>query len=153
MIKLNDEIIHFLRHENYTVVATVDREGSIHTSCKGIIDIDKKGRIYLLDLYKQRTYQNLKANNNISLTVVNEHKFKGYCLKGKAKIIEKLNITPELLKAWEKRIAARLTHRILKNIKGEKGHLKHPESLLPKPEYLIELDVEKIVDLTPHKLK
>jgi glycosyltransferase involved in cell wall biosynthesis len=49
---------------------------------------------------------------------------------------------PDLLEAWDTRIASRLTQRLLKNIHEEKGHPKHPEALLPKPEYLIEIDIE-----------
>ena len=57
------------------------------------------------------------------------------------------------LKAWEKRITSRITRRLIKNIRGEKGHPHHPEALLPKPAYLIIMDVEEIVDLTPHKMR
>jgi general stress protein 26 len=152
-MKLTDEIIHFLYRQHFTVISTLDKDGSIHNSCKGIVQIDGKGYIYLLDLYKQKTYKNLKINSRISLTVVDEHKFKGYSLKGKAKIISEDKIKPEILKAWDKKISGRISHRILQNIKGEKGHGSHPEVLLPKPEYIIMMRVEKIVDLTPHKLK
>ncbi len=152
-MKLSDEIIHFLYRQHYTVISTIDKDGAIHNSCKGIVNIDKKGRIYLLDLYKQRTYENLKNDPNIALTVVDEHKFKGYSLKGKAKIIIEDKIKPDILAAWDKKISGRISHRILKNISGEKGHARHPEILLPKPEYIIEVRVDKIVDLTPHKLK
>jgi general stress protein 26 len=152
-MKLGDEIIHFLHRQHYTVISTIDKAGSVHNSCKGIVDIDLRGRIYLLDLYKQRTYKNLKNNTTISLTVVDEHHFKGYCLKGKAKIISQDKIKHDIIKAWDKKITSRISGRILKNIKGEKGHSRHPEALLPRPEYIIEMQVDKIVDLTPHKLK
>jgi general stress protein 26 len=152
-MELNGEIIQFLYRQNYTVISTMDKDGSIHNSCKGIVKIDEQGRIYLLDLYKQITYENLKVNPSISLTVVDEHKFKGYSLKGRAKIISEDKIRPEILQAWDKKISERISHRILKNISGEKGHSRHPEVLLPKPEYIIEMRVEKIIDLTPQKLK
>jgi general stress protein 26 len=152
-MKLDGEIIQFLHRQNYTVISTIDKDGFIHNSCKGIVQIDEKGHIYLLDLYKQRTYENLKTNPSISLTVVDEHKFKGYSLKGKASIISEDKIKPEILQAWDKKISGRISHRIIKNMSGEKGHARHPEVLLPKPEYIIEMRVEKIVDLTPYKLK
>ena len=122
-------------------------------SCKGIVEIDEKGKIYLLDLYKARTYNNLKKNPNIAITAVNEHKFKGYCLKGEAKIEEVENFKEHTLKAWEKRIITRISQRVIKNMQGEKGHTKHPEALMPETEYLIVMDVHEIVDLTPHTLK
>jgi hypothetical protein len=85
---------------------------------------------------------------------VDEHKFKGWCLKGRAKIIGKKRLNPNIIKAWEARIANRITNRLLKNIKTEeKGHGRHPESQLPRPEYMIMVEVEKIVDLMPGHVK
>ena len=63
------------------------------------------------------------------------------------------DINSKLVRAWEDRITSRLTKRLLRNIHEEKGHPRHPEALLPKPEYLIVMEVEEIVDLTPHHLK
>ena len=57
------------------------------------------------------------------------------------------------MEAWEKKIAGRISQRILKNVEGTKGHPKHPETLFPMPEYAIEMTVESVVDLTPHALK
>ena len=152
-MRLNDELLQFLHKQHYMVISTIDKNGAIHNSCKGIVEIDQQGRIYLLDLYKQKTYANLKSNPNISLTAVDEHKFRGYSLKGKAKIITENKINKDIMKAWDKKITGRISQRIIKNIKGEKGHPKHPEMLLPKPEYIIEMDVKKVIDLTPHPLK
>jgi uncharacterized pyridoxamine 5'-phosphate oxidase family protein len=153
MRKLSDDIIKFFHSESFTIVSTVDEDGTPHNSCKGIVDIEASGKIYLLDLYKQRTYENLKRNNLIALTAVNEHRFTGYCLKGKGRIVKDTDIEDHIMKAWEKKITSRITSRVLKNIKGEKGHPKHPEMLLPTPEYLIEMEVDKIIDLTPHAMR
>jgi predicted pyridoxine 5'-phosphate oxidase superfamily flavin-nucleotide-binding protein len=152
-MKLDDEITRFIYRQNYTVISTVDKDGAVHNSCKGIVEIDDKGDIYLLDLYRQRTYENLKINPNISLTVIDEHKFKGYTLKGKADIISEDKIDPAILAAWDKKISERISHRILKNMREEKGHPSHPEALFPRPEYIIVMKVDKAVDLTPHRLK
>jgi uncharacterized pyridoxamine 5'-phosphate oxidase family protein len=153
MRKLKEEIVQFLRNQGYVIVSTIDNKGFPHNACKGIVKINRNGKIYLLDLYKAKTYENLKQNPHISITAVDEHKFMGYCLKGRAKIIAEEKIKPELFRAWEDRIASRLTQRLLKNIREEKGHSRHPEVLLPKPEYLIVMEVAKIIDLTPQHLK
>ncbi len=153
MRKLTNEIISFFHNQNFVVVSTINRDGSLHNSCKGIVEIDHKGHVYLLDLFRGRTHDNLKQNPNISITAVDEHKFSGYCLKGKVKEALEEKLTPQIITAWDERITSRITRRVLKNIRGEKGHPRHPEILLPKPEYLIVMDVEEIVDLTPHHLK
>ena len=77
----------------------------------------------------------------------------GFCLKGVAKIVKQKDLYSETVKKWEDKITKRISHRLLKNLQGQKGHPRHPEALLPKPEYLIVVDVEEIVDLTPHHIR
>lgn len=153
MKKLSADIIRFLENQGFVIVSTIDGNGSVHNSCKGIVKINQKGEIYLLDLYLGRTYKNLRANPHISITAVDEYKFMGYCLKGKAKEMTEAKLTPQIIRAWDERITNRLTRRLLKNIHEEKGHPRHPEILLPKPEYLIVMEVEDVIDLNPHPLK
>lgn len=152
MVLLNAEVVRFLLEQSFTIVATISGDGSIHSACKGIIKISDN-KIYLLDLYRGKTLTNLHKDSNISIIAVDEHEFKGFCVKGKARIMTIAEFGPELIKAWEDRIASRVTQRLLKNIKDKKGHRLHPEALLPKPEYVIVLDVKSVVDLTPHQLK
>jgi uncharacterized pyridoxamine 5'-phosphate oxidase family protein len=153
MTKIPREIINFFQGQGCAIVSTIDSGGMPHGACKDIVMVKEQGKIYLLDLYLKRTYDNLKANPNISVTAVDEHKFKGYCLKGKAKIIGSEQLSAEILRAWEMRIAGRITQRMIKNLHEEKGHARHPESRLPKPRYLILAEIEEIVNLTPRNLK
>jgi uncharacterized pyridoxamine 5'-phosphate oxidase family protein len=153
MKKLPDEIVRFFRDQGFVIVSTIDGHGLPHNSCKGIIKISSDGRVYLLDVYLKGTYDNLKRNSAISITAVDEHKFKGYCLKGKASLVDRDRLKPRIRKEWESRIASRITQRLLRNIRDQKGHPRHPEALLPRPEYMVIMDVDEIVDLTPHNLK
>jgi general stress protein 26 len=151
--KLNDDILQFFRSQGAVIVNTLDAGGSIHSSCKGIVKIDHDGIVYLLDVYRGRTFENLKHNHNVTITAVDEHKFIGYCLKGKARIMPQKELDAQIMQAWESGITARLARRLIKNIREEKGYSRHPEALLPKPEYLIVVKVQEVLDLTPHKLK
>jgi hypothetical protein len=153
MKKLDSSIIQFFKRQGYVIVSTLDEDGTPHNSCKGIIDIKPDGEVLLLDLYRGRTYDNIKRHPKLSLTVVDEHTFRGYCLKGEARLIKESDIHDAHLKAWEEKITARISQRMLKNLKGQKGHKKHVEVMLPKPEYLIEIEVKRIVDLTPKNMK
>ncbi len=153
MKRLSEEIVYFFKKQSFIIVSSIDKDGTLHASCKGLVKINKNGRIYLLDLYRRRTFENLKRNPNISITAVNEHHFNGFCLKGKAELITVDKVKAHILKAWEEKIVDRITNRVLKNIHGEKGHLRHPESLLPKPAYMIMMQTEEIVDLTPAHIK
>ncbi|MBN3039462.1 MAG: pyridoxamine 5'-phosphate oxidase family protein [Candidatus Omnitrophica bacterium] len=153
MAQLTEQIIQFLQKQSFTVVTTIDKEGFPHNSCKGIVEIDPEGKIYLLDLYHGHTSENLKENKHISLTAVNEHTFKGYSLKGKARLVSKEDLTEDVMAAWDKKINKRITKRIMKNVTGKSGHPNHPEARLPEPKYMIVMEVGKIVDLTPQHLK
>ncbi len=153
MVALSGSIINFFQDQGCVLVNSIDENGTPHSACKGIVEITKNGRVFLFDLYRQKTHNNLLLNPKISITAFNEHKFIGYCLKGRASAVTAGEINADLIKAWEERITSRLTQRLLKNIHEEKGHPYHPEALLPKPQYLIAMDVEEIVDLTPQHIK
>lgn len=153
MGSLSAEIIDFFKNQAFVIVVTSDPGGSLHCSCKGIVKIIPEGKIYLLDVYKEHTFENLKNNSNISITAVDEHKFRGYCLKGSAKIVAAEDLDKEVNAAWEERLSGRITQRVIKNLREEKGHPRHPEASFPKPQYLIVMDVHRVVDLTPHHLK
>jgi len=153
MKRLNDEVVWFFQAQGCVIVSTIDKEGSPHNSCKGIVKINQNGRVYLLDLYKARSYLNLKRNGRISITALDERRFRGYCLKGQAKIIPAEKLPESVIKAWEDKIAGRIAQRVLKNLREEKSHSHHPEALLPHPKYLIAMEVEEVVDLSPHYLK
>jgi len=153
MTKISHEVAQFLVRQGCVIVSTKDNKGYPHSACKGIVEIDDSGKIYLLDLYKKNTFANLKKDARVSITAVDEHKFQGYCIKGKAQIILRDKINPVLMKAWEDRITSRLTQRVIKNLHEEKGHPRHPEALMPRPEYLIAVDVQDIINLTPQHIK
>lgn len=153
MKKLSDEIIHFFKNQSFVIVSTVDAKGMPHNACKGIVSITKSGRFYLLDLYKGITFKNLRHNQHLSISAVDEHAFIGYCLKGKAIIVERNNLKTHTINAWDDKITSRITKRVIKNIREERGHRRHPEALLPRPQYMLVMEVEEIVDLTPHHLK
>jgi general stress protein 26 len=150
---LSAEIIDFLRTQSFVLVSTIDENGFPHNSCKDIAKIDPLGRIYLLDVYHGRTSKNIKYNHQISISAVDEHKFIGYCLKGKAKVELNDNFSQEIIKSWEDRITSRLSKRLLRNMREEKVNAHHPEASLPKPKYLISVEVEEIVDLVPINMR
>ncbi len=152
MRNIPKEIVDFLHTQSFVIIASLDKGGFPHSSCKDIIKVDPEGKVYLVDVYHGVTAENIKRNPQVSISVVDEHKYMGYCLKGKAKLIPE-DISTEILKAWEDKITARLAKRLLKNLAGDKGHNYHPEASLPLPKHIILIEVEEIVDLAPHQLR
>jgi len=153
MTKLSPEVYDFFNRQGFVLVSTLDSNNSIHISCKGLVKVDKNGTLYLLDLYLKKTFENLKDRPSISIAAVHEHGFSGYCLKGKAKLVDRRDLPADILRSWEEKINSRISRRLIKNIKGEAGHPRHPEAAMPTPQYMIAMEVHSVIDLTPAHLK
>jgi len=143
-------VAEFLDAQGFVIVSSLDVQGFPHSSCKDIVKIDSQGIIYLLDVYHGVTGENIARNPKISISAVDEHKFMGYCLKGRARVMSDDHLSQELLKSWESNLTSRLTKRLLKNLTAEQGQGHHPEASFPKPKHLISLQVEEIVDLAQY---
>ncbi|OGX53258.1 MAG: hypothetical protein A2267_03615 [Omnitrophica WOR_2 bacterium RIFOXYA12_FULL_38_10] len=153
-MKLPDEIVRFLDEQNIVIVSTFDENENIHCSVKGIIGSEEAEKIFIIDVYKKKTYKNLKRNPKVSITAVDEQKFKGYTLQGKAKLILQKKITQDVLEKYEERITRRISNRVIKGIqKCTKSAKLHEVELPLRPQYLIEIEVENIIDLSPPKAK
>ena len=153
MKKLSPEVISFFHSQGFVIVSTVDQEGFPHSSCKALVKIDSEGRLYLVDVYSGVTTKNLKRNPQVSVSAVDEYRFIGYCLKGRASIVTDGHFNQEIIKKWEDTVTSRLAKRMLTNLSKDKSHGHHPEAKLPLPQHLIVIEVEQIVDLSPHHLK
>ena len=146
-------VIEFLRTQGFVIVSSIDKNGFPHSSCKDIVKIDSSGKIYLIDAYYGVTAENIKRNPQINISVVDEYKFMGFCLKGKAKLMLDDEISQDFIKSWEDNITSRLTKRLLANLAKDKARAHHPEASLPRPKQVISIEVEEIVNLAPHYLR
>jgi general stress protein 26 len=150
---LSQDVINFLEKQGFVIVSTLDSNGAIHCSAKGIAGIEKKGKVFLIDVYDGITVHNLVKRPTVSITAIDEHLFMGYTLKGVATIVDREKIKDHLIKSWEDRIVRRISQRLIKHVKDEKKTPHHPEAKFPHVQHLIEIAVEEVIDLTPHHLK
>ena len=87
--------------------------------------------------------------NQEIITAIDEKHFKGYTLQGKAKIVPRKEIESHIVDKWEDKIIRRISKRMIESIQSGSKTREHHEAKLPKhPKYLIEIDVEKIVNLS-----
>lgn len=150
--KLSESMINLMKKQGFVIVSSLDGQGKIHCSAKGIVGIEQT-RVFLIDLYKARTYNNLSKNPIVTISFVDEHSFEGYSLQGMAKIVEKEKIKKSIIADWEDKVLQRISQRVIKNLKQGKPGSHHPEASFPHPKYLIEIDIEKIIDLAPSVIK
>jgi uncharacterized pyridoxamine 5'-phosphate oxidase family protein len=152
MEKIADDIVYFLKQQEFVIVSTLEENNTIHCSAKGIVHIENDS-IYLIDLYRGKTFTNLKHNREITITAVDGHKFKGYSLQGKGHILDKKKIDAKFIQAWEKKVINRISKRLLINLKKDRKQGHHPEARFPEPQYIILMQVEAIIDLAPQYLR
>ncbi len=124
MTKIRNELKDFLKRY-LAFVATVDTKGRPNVVPKGNLAVQGDNQIVFADLYSHQTKKNLKHNPNIAITVVNPAGYKGYQLKGSAKIIEHG-------KAYDK-LAVEL---------GGDGQLNHPDA-----KYAVKVKINKVIDI------
>ena len=148
-MELTEKTIKLLEKQGFVIVSTITKDGGIHSVAKGIVGIEKEGKVFVIDLYKNITYKNLKNNPNVSITAIYEHNYAGYTLQGKAKIVPREDIEDHIVSKWEDKIIERISNRMIASIQKGQRSKEHHESKLPKhPKYLIEIDVDKVVDLS-----
>ncbi|MDP8212726.1 MAG: pyridoxamine 5'-phosphate oxidase family protein [Candidatus Zapsychrus exili] len=151
--KLSRDQMNLLQRQGFVMVATLDSRNKINCSAKGIVGIEED-KVFIIDLYKGNTYKNLARNSTVSIDAIDEHSFSGVTIQGKAKIVLREKIEDHIIKKWENSIIRRISSRVIKSVQTSVKSRKHFEVDLPKhPKYLIEIDVEKVIDLSPIKKK
>lgn len=125
------------------------RPGGIHCAVKGVADVDQAGQIFFMDLFSGRTLQNLKKMPVISVTAIDEDKFIGYSLKGKAVIFSPSEKHRDIINKWENYVIQKISDRIIAGVRlGKKSKEIFETRLLAAAKHIIRMDVEEIIDLS-----
>ncbi len=153
-MKLNEEIITFLKSKDVVLVSTLDEKGRIHCAVKGIVEVLKSGKIFIIDLFSGQTLKNIRKNPNVSIAATDEVRFKGYTLQGKAIIVPKWQIHQDFINKWETHVIQKVSDRISRSVHSGKKGMQHYELSLPdNPKHIIDIQVENIIDLSPRVKK
>ena len=150
---LSDDIISLLKKQGFVIVSTLDKDGKIHCSAKGVVGVEPEGKVFVVDLYVHRTFNNLKRDPRVSITAINERSFRGYTLQGIGKIVPRAAIEEHLMRAWEDKVISRISTRLITSVQAKAKSKGQFEAELPHPKYLIEIDVEDIIDLSPPSMR
>jgi len=152
-MEIPKQIIHFLNRQGFVLVATIDANDRIHGSAKGVVALAAESRILIIDLYLRGTYRNLQRDPRMSITAVDEKCFKGYTLQGRGVIVPRQEISSAILAQWEQRMTERISRRVVRGVQSASKSTTHFEAHLPpKPQYIIEFELEHIIDLSPPSL-
>jgi hypothetical protein len=132
------------------MVSSSSKDGKPNASLKGIVEvIPEEGVIYFLDLYSQKTKENLVENPQVSISIADIEAFEGYQFKGVVELIDNGEMLKKYIKKWERQRTALLIERMIKNVQKGSSHGRH-ELYLPEPTYLVKVRVTEVYDLLPH---
>ncbi len=122
MAKIPNEVQEFLKGK-MAWVATAGPSGMPNATPKGSVKIIDDEHIVFADLFSKKTRENLRANPKVAVTVVDMTTYKGYQIKGSAKILE--------------------SGLLFEQVAGE---IKKAPMKLPPLQYVVQITVEAVYD-------
>lgn len=153
-MQIPEHIARFFERQNFVIISTIDKRQGIHCSAKGIAAVEKKGMLWVFDLYLRQTFKNIEGDPRVSVTALDERTFTGYTLQGKAGIISREKIPSKLLEGWEETLVRRVSQRVVRGVQTRVKSGSHYEAKLPPaPQYAMAVTVENIIDLAPPSMR
>jgi hypothetical protein len=104
MAKIPKEVQEFLKGK-MAWVATAASDGMPNTTPKGSVKIIDDEHIVFADLFSKKTRENLQANPKVAVTVADMTTYKGYQIKGSAKLLESGPLFEKMAEELAKEIA------------------------------------------------
>ncbi len=109
MVKISDEIKHFLERQKLGFVATISPDNTPNVSPKGTILAWDDEHLIFADIKSPQTISNLKNNPSVEINVVDPILRKGYRFKGKGMILKDNEEFSKILKFYgEKGIKSKI---------------------------------------------
>ncbi len=129
-------------------VASLDGGGKPNSAHKMLIDVVPPDHVYFLDYPFTRTYANLKKNESVSLSYMDDLDFVGYKFNGPVEILESGNVYEDVKARWEARLLSHEAGRILARMKGQYS-AREAENALPKGYVIARLAVHEASVIRP----
>jgi len=139
--------LKLLQKKSFVSAATSSLQGQPNAAPKLVLDVDKEF-IYLVDHISGKTWQNLKANPQISLSFTDSEELKGYRINGRVKILEKDAIGEDIINKLDDRKLALSIDRVVSGVRREKKH-KVFEVEMPNNFVVYKIKMEEITEIKP----
>ena len=134
-----------LKKREFISIASCDFEFRPNVAPKFLLKIEDNF-IYLIDYVVGRTYENLKVNPKVSLSVMDVDMLKGYQINGNVEIIEQGALYEELLNELKNKEISLATERIIKGVQLGKKHESF-EVAAPERISVFKVKIEEIVEI------
>jgi predicted pyridoxine 5'-phosphate oxidase superfamily flavin-nucleotide-binding protein len=144
---ITKKIGELLKAREFVSVATCDFQGNPNVAPKFILKLENNF-IYLIDYVIGRSYEHLKENPRVSLSIMNLDNLTGYQVNGSAELIKEGKDHEQLLKETVEKEISLSTKRIIEGVgRGEK-HSSFELSLSAKV-VIYKVKIEEVVEIGP----
>ncbi|MFH1201630.1 MAG: pyridoxamine 5'-phosphate oxidase family protein [Candidatus Omnitrophota bacterium] len=139
------DIEEILSKREFVYVATADFDGRPNVAPKFLLKVEDK-YIYLADHVIGRTWQNLKINTRVSLSVSDRDTLTGHQINGAVEVIDKGPLYEKLLRELKDK---QINLSVTRIIEGIQRGAKHRDFELTFPERVIffKVKIEEIVEI------
>jgi predicted pyridoxine 5'-phosphate oxidase superfamily flavin-nucleotide-binding protein len=144
---IKERLVKFFRHTQFVDVATCDKNCRPNNAPKFILKIDGD-KIYLADYVLGTTWNNLKENPLVSLTVVDNDSLIGYQFNGEAVLLDEGDDYETLRQEFQVKKVKSSVDRIIKSVRAEKPN-HSVELSFPDRTGIIIIIIREIVDIGP----
>lgn len=143
----SQKIIKIFKDREFIDVASCDLEGRPNVVPKFILKTES-GFIYLVDYVMGRTWENLKHNPRVSMSIMDLETLFGYQINGSVEIIAEGKEYNRIMREFQEKEIAFSTKRIIEGVSRGKGHQSF-EIGLPDNFIIFKVKVEEIVEIGP----
>lgn len=142
---LSKELLNLFDKREFIGVATCDFKGHPTAAPKFILKVES-GRIYLVDYTVSKTWENLKTNPRISMSLIDPMTLKGYQVNGNVKILSKGKLYKKLCEEMTDKEVRLTAQHIIDEVRGNPAHETF-EILMSERFVIFEVTVGEVVEL------
>lgn len=117
MAIVSENVKRLIQKEGLFVVGTSDKKGISNLSPRTAYFLSTSGEIYWLELFKHKTYHNIKSNPWCSIAVFDKRRLGGYQIKGTAGLVKDKKSKEDITVRIIDRLTRQHKQRIIKATK------------------------------------
>ena len=145
---LSKELIGLMEKKEFVSVATCDFKGRPNAAPKFVLKVESD-RAYLVDYTIGTSWQNLKINPRISMSLIDARTLKGYQINGSVRIIKRGKLYDKMRDEMTDKEVRLTTQRIIDEVRGHPTHETF-EVLISEKFVIFEVRIDEIVEMDIH---
>ena len=145
---LSKELIGLMEKKEFVSVATCDFKGRPNAAPKFVLKVESD-RAYLVDYTIGTSWQNLKINPRISMSLIDARTLKGYQINGSVRIIKRGKLYDKMRDEMTDKEVRLTTQRIIDEVRGHPTHETF-EVLISEKFVIFEVKIDEVVEMDIH---